>query len=528
MIAETEIRLPPELADDATECVRRLARGLGVAAGSITHHTILRRSLDARKGAPAWSLRVRVWIDEPFHPDPAPPPTLPDVRGAPPAVVVGSGPAGLFAALTLIELGVRPIVVERGTDVRGRRHAVARITRAGIVDPDDNYCFGEGGAGTFSDGKLYTRATKRGSVRRVLDVLVRHGAPPDILIDAHPHVGTNRLPQVVQALRATIVGCGGEIRFGTRVVDLAFAGGAVAGVVTAAGDVIDGRGVILATGHSARDVFAMLRRRGLALEAKPFAVGVRVEHPQALVDRMQYRCPTRSHGVPAASYSLVHQADGRGVFSFCMCPGGVICPAATSGDEVVVNGWSPSSRGLGFANAGIVVQVTPEDLAAYRDEGVLAGVAFQRALEHAAFVAGGGRLVAPAQRLVDFVEGRVSADLPRCSYRPGIHPAALHELLPPAIAERLRASFRAFGRTMRGYLTNEAVVVGVETRTSSPVRIPRDPVTLMHPQAAGLCPCGEGAGYAGGIMSAALDGQRAATALAGAAQRSLDNSASRK
>src|SRR5207248_3911773 len=288
----------------------------------------------------------------------------------------------------------RPIVLERGTDVRGRRHAVARITRAGIVDPENNYCFGEGGAGTFSDGKLYTRATKRGSIRDVLDVLVRHGAPPNILIDAHPHVGTNRLPQVVEALRATIVDCGGEVRFATRVTDLAFAGEVVTGVVTAADEVVAGRGVILATGHSARDVFALLHRRGLALEAKPFAVGVRVEPAQALVDRVQYRCRTRPQGLPAASYTFAHQVDGRGVFSFCMCPGGVICPAATSGDEVVVNGWSPSSRGLRFANAGIVVEVTPDDLAPHRDADVLAGIAFQRALEHAAFVAGGHDLCA--------------------------------------------------------------------------------------------------------------------------------------
>src|SRR5437867_2384336 len=426
MIAETEIRLPADAYDDATECTNRLARRLGVAAGAITHHVVVRRSLDARKGTPVCVLRVRVWIDEPFRAEPAPPRALRDVRGAPPAVVVGAGPAGLFAALTLIERGLRPIVLERGADVRGRRHAVARITRAGIVDPENNYCFGEGGAGTFSDGKLYTRATKRGSIRDVLDVLVRHGAPPDVLIDAHPHVGTNRLPQVVQALHATIVDCGGEVHFGTRVTDLALASGAVTGVVTAAGDHVAGRGVILATGHSARDVLTLLQRRGLALEAKPFAVGVRVEHPQALVDQIQYRCPTRPRGLPAASYALVRQVDGRGVFSFCMCPGGVICPAATSGDEVVVNGWSP------------------------------------------------------------------------------------------AIGERLRAGFRAFGRTMRGYLTNEAVVVGVETRTSSPVRIPRDPTSRMHPQASGLFPCGEGAGYAGGIMSAALDGQRTATALADA------------
>jgi uncharacterized FAD-dependent dehydrogenase len=519
VITETEIRIPPDVCDDAAERAHRLAQRLGVPSSAIAHYIVLRRSLDARKGTPVYVLRVRAWIDEPFRPEPSPPVALRDVRSAPPVVIVGAGPAGLFAALTLIERGLRPIVLERGEDVRGRRHAVARITRAGIVDPESNYCFGEGGAGTFSDGKLYTRSTKRGSIQHVLEVLVRHGAPADVLIDAHPHVGTNRLPQVVQALRATITDCGGAVHFGTRVDDLLLAGGRVTGVVTAAGDRIDGRAVILATGHSARDVLALLRRRGLALEAKPFAVGVRVEHPQALIDRIQYRSPTRPKGLSPASYALVDRVDGRGVFSFCMCPGGVICPAATAGDEVVVNGWSPSSRGLGFANSGIVVEVTADDLVPHRNEAELAGIAFQRALEHEAFVAGEGGLFAPAQRLVDFVAGRASPNLPRCSYRPGVRPANLHELLPPAIAERLRAGFRAFGRTMRGYLTNEAVVVGVETRTSSPVRIPRDPRSLMHPQARGLFPCGEGAGYAGGIMSAALDGQRVATAVVDPATR---------
>src|SRR5256712_420527 len=396
MIAETEIRLPADAYDDATECTHRLAHRLGVAAGAITHHVVVRRSLHGRKGTLVWVLRVPVRID------------------------------------------------------------------------------------------------------------------------ARRRVGRTRLPQVAQALGATMVDWGGEVYFGTRGADLALAGGAVTGVVPAAGDHVAGRGVILATGHSARDVLTLLQRRGLALEAKPFAVGVRVEHPQALVDQIQYRRTTRPRGVPAASYALVRQVDGRGVFSFCMCPGGVICPAATSGDEVVVNGWSPSSRGLGFANAGMVVEVTPDDLAPHRTEGVLAGIALQTALEHAAFVAGGGGLVAPAQRLVDFVEGRASSDLPRCSYRPGINPVNLHDLLPPAIREGLPAGVRALVPTIPGHLTHEAVVVGVETRTSSPVRIPRDPTSRMHPQASGLVPRCYGAGYAGGIMSAALDGQRTATALADA------------
>jgi len=511
VIGDTEIRIPPEALAEPGEIARRAARRLGVAAGAVVHAAVLRRALDARGRPPVFVLRVRLWVDEPYRPPPPRTPPWGDVRGAAPAVIVGAGPAGLFAALRLIELGIRPIVLERGRDVRGRRHDVARICRDGVVDPDSNYCFGEGGAGTFSDGKLYTRATKRGEVRRILEILVYHGAPPDILIDTHPHVGTNRLPQVVQAMRGTIVACGGEVRFGVRVAEVV---PGAAGVVTAAGERVGGRGVILATGHSARDVYELLRRRGLALEAKPFAVGVRVEHPQALIDALQYHCRVRPPALPPAAYRIAHQVAGRGVFSFCMCPGGVICPAATASDEVVVNGWSPSSRRLRFANAGIVVEVRPEDMAPYAAAGALAGVALQAALEHAAGAAGGGRLVAPAQRLADFAAGRASADLPSCSYPPGVRAADVGAILPPALRAALREGLRAIGRRLPGYLTNEAVVVGIETRTSAPVRIPRHPTTLMHPQMHGLLPCGEGAGAAGGIVSAAMDGERCATALA--------------
>ena len=473
----------------------------------MTATAVLRRSIDARRRPPVFVLRVRVWVDE--EPSAAPEwrLELPDVRAAAPAVVVGAGPAGLFAALRLIEGGVRPILLERGRDVRGRRLDVARLNREGVVDPESNYCFGEGGAGTFSDGKLYTRSTKRGDVERILRVLVRHGAPPDILVDAHPHIGTNRLPGVVQALRRTIVEHGGEVRFGARVTDLVLSAGGVRGVVLAGGERIEGRGVILATGHSARDVYAMLRGRGLRLEPKAFALGVRVEHPQALIDRLQYHAGSRPAGLPAAAYSLVTRAEGRGVYSFCMCPGGIICPSMTAPDEVVVNGWSPSSRSSRFANAGIVVETTVES------EDVLAGVALQAGIERAAATAAGGDAVAPAQRLVDFVEGRPSRDLPECSYVPGVRSVDLAAVLPAPATEALRAALVRFGRTMRGWLTNDAIAVGVETRTSAPVRIPRDATTCMHPDAPGLYPCGEGAGAAGGIVSAAMDGERCAAAL---------------
>jgi uncharacterized FAD-dependent dehydrogenase len=472
----------------------------------------LRRSIDARGKHPVYALRVRAWIDE--VPAAEAPWRLPlrDVRGAPPAIVVGAGPAGLFAALRLIEGGMRPIVLERGKDVRGRRHDVARLNRHGIVDPESNYCFGEGGAGTFSDGKLYTRATKRGTVERVLRVLVAHGAGADVLVDAHPHVGTNRLPGVVQALRETIVAHGGDVRFGARVDGLRIEGGRVTGVVTREGERIDGRGVVLATGHSARDVYDWLRRAGARLEQKAFALGVRVEHPQALVDAIQYHQPARPAALPPAAYTIARQVGERGVYSFCMCPGGIVCPAMTAPGEIVVNGWSPSRRTSRFANAGVVVETTAEDVHAFGGDDPLAGVRLQALVEHAAADAGGGACVAPAQRLDDFVAGRASADLPACSYVPGLRAVDLAEILPPRVTRALREGFVAFGRAMRGYMTRDAVVVGVETRTSSPVRIPRD-TAGMHPDLPGLYPCGEGAGAAGGIVSAALDGDRAATAL---------------
>ena len=399
-------------------------------------------------------------------------------------------------------------MLERGKDVRARRRDLAALTQRHVVDPDSNYCFGEGGAGTYSDGKLYTRSTKRGDIAAILETFVAYGASPDIRVDAHPHIGTNKLPGIITRMREAIVGAGGLVRFGARVTDLVVHDGKIAGVVLATGEEVPAARVILATGHSARDVFELLHRKGIAIVRKDFALGVRVEHPQAIIDEIRYHAKVRDPHLPPASYSAVQQVDGLGVFAFCMCPGGIIAPCATAPEEVVTNGWSPSKRNNPFANSGIVVEVrAPAD-----DPGddPLGGVRFQRALERAAWEAGGRTQVAPAQRMLDFLEGRASSTLPACSYPPGITSQRIDQLLPPAIATRLQGGLRAFGRAMRGYLTNEAVVVAVESRTSSPVRIPRDPVTLEHPEVRGLYPCGEGAGYAGGIVSAAMDGVRCA------------------
>lgn len=482
-----------------------------------TGFRIRRRSIDARKRCPEYLLQAEVYTQGPvpekrFMQTTA---DYPFVRPENPVIIVGAGPAGYFAALELISRGICPVILERGEDVRSRRIDIGRLHRKSIVNPDSNYCFGEGGAGTYSDGKLYTRSTKRGDVDGILRLFVEHGACEDILIDAHPHIGSNVLPRVVERLRKTILAHGGQIRFRSRVTDLVISQDRAVGVVTHDGQKICGRAVILATGHSARDIYRMLYRNRIRIEAKPFAIGVRIEHPQALIDRIFYHHSPRHENLPAASYRMVWQVDGRGVYSFCMCPGGFVVPASTAPGELVLNGMSLSRRDAPWANSGMVVELRPEDWSSFQDRGPLAALEFQHSVEKTAFEAGGnGSLRAPAQRMTDFVEGRISAMLPDTSYTPGVIPAPVHELLPEPVGSRLQSALTVFGKKYRGYLTREAMVLAVESRTSSPVRIPRDPVTLMHPQISRLYPCGEGAGYAGGIVSSAIDGRRAAQAVA--------------
>ncbi|PQV63532.1 hypothetical protein B1R32_11193 [Abditibacterium utsteinense] len=513
-----ELVLDFERADDDTARRQFAAEKLGIDVFQITHIRVKKRSLDARGKDVKFRLQAEVYINEPAPESDNFAPSYRAVSGTRRVVIIGCGPAGMFAALRLIELGIQPIILERGKDVQARRRDLAAINQRGIVDENSNYCFGEGGAGTYSDGKLYTRATKRGSIEAVLRTLVAHGAPPEIMVDAHPHIGSNRLPKVVQEMRNSILQAGGEIHFETRVVDflLQESGGKkrIAGIVTQNGAEIFGEATILATGHSARDIFEICKKRSVLLEAKPFAMGVRIEHPQPLIDQIQYRQKARDERLPAASYRLASTENGRGVFSFCMCPGGWIVPAATSRDEVVVNGMSLSRRDSPFANSGLVVAVETEDLAPFQSHGVLAGGHYQKSLEVRAALAGGGMQRAPGQRVVDFLSNRVSSSLPKCSYQPGLNSSALHELLPLPLATRLQSGLRSFEKMMRGYLSEEAVIIGVETRTSSPVRVPRDPATLEHVEVSGLFPCGEGAGYAGGIVSAAMDGVRVADACA--------------
>ncbi len=498
---------------------QKAARQAGIAAHQVSHVEILKSSLDARARQPVFRLRAEVYgIKEVFTPEPAILDGFKTVKGRKTVIIVGAGPAGYFAALELLEAGIKPIVLDRGKDAQARRRDLRAIQQLGEVNPHSNYCFGEGGAGTYSDGKLYTRSVKRGSVQKALRLFVEHGAKSDILVEAHPHIGSNKLPGVVQNMRQTILQYGGEVHFEQCVVDLILKDRKILGVETEATG--DGNGgtwladaVILATGHSARDIYYLLHKKGILIEAKPFALGVRVEHPQALIDSIQYKQNQRVDELPAASYSLVCQAAGRGVFSFCMCPGGLIVPAATSPGEIVVNGMSMSRRDSPFANSGVVTSVEMDDLLPWAQHGPFAAMMFQTEAEQALFNAGDGSQKAPALRLTDFIQGKLSRSLPKTSYIPGIHAAPLFDLLPNFIYQRLREGLTDFGKQMRGYYTEEAVVVATESRTSAPVRIPRDPHTLMHPEVESLFPCGEGAGYAGGIISAAMDGQKVARGI---------------
>ena len=509
MIKELTLALSPEKASSEKYYLPAAAAKLGVSAEQISFCRLRGRSIDARHGRVLINLRLDVYIDELPPKDEWQPVEYQNVEHCRPVIIVGAGPAGLFAALKFLQSGLKPIIVERGKDVHSRRLDIAAIHRNQGVNPDSNYGFGEGGAGTYSDGKLFTRSKKRGDISEVLRILYANGGNPDIMVDAHPHIGSDKLPGIIENIRKTINEHGGEVHFGVSFGSLILDGGRVRGIRTTADDEILADAVVLATGHSARDVYYSLHRQGVMLEQKAFAMGVRVEHPQSLIDSIQYSCRQRGPYLPAAAYSLVQQSGGRGVYSFCMCPGGIIVPASTADNEMVVNGMSPSARGSQWANSAIVVELRAEDIPPCVDP-VMAGLEFQMQYERLSFANGGHGQIAPAQRLTDFVERRVSSSLPRTSFTPGVMSSPMHQWLPEFIRQRLQDGLRQFDRRMRGFYTNEALLIGVESRTSSPLRIPRNPETMQHAQIQGFFPCGEGAGYAGGIVSSALDGQRCA------------------
>lgn len=513
MQIQVQLILTPEQAAKESQLKRRIADKAGVGEQDITHIRITKKSIDARSQQPKINLSAEVFINEQPNPDVLKRQfQFKDVLTAKPVLIIGAGPAGMFAALKLVELGLKPIVIERGKQAKERVSDIAALNRNKAFNTESNYCYGEGGAGTFSDGKLYTRSKKKGDSNEIFELFHYHGASDEILFEAHPHIGSDMLPGIVGNMSYTITSHGGEIYFDTKMKELIIEDNRAVGCVTTDGRTFRAEAVILATGHSAHDIYELLHAQGIQLEQKGFAMGVRVEHPQALIDSIQYHCPARGEYLPAANYSLVEQIDDRGVYSFCMCPGGRIVPAGTGENEIVVNGMSASKRNSPFANSGMVVEIRPEDIPEeFQQYGVLAGLRFQQHIEHLAYINNGGKgRVAPAQRLVDFVKGKVSADLPECSYMPGIISSPLHFWLPEHISKRLREAFRRFDRKMRGYLTNDAVVVAVESRSSSAVRIPRDPETGEHPQIKGLFPAGEGSGFSGGITSSAIDGQNAA------------------
>ena len=510
MINTLQIQVLPEIAFSEKLLKSSLAKELNILEKDIKHIEILKRSIDSRQRVTKIILKVDVYINESFVKKVEDIPKYKYVNDKDEVIIIGSGPAGLFAALKLIEKGLRPIILERGKDVRARRRDLANLTKNHIVNEDSNYCFGEGGAGTYSDGKLYTRSKKRGDVNKILDVLVQHGADEKIRVNAHPHIGTNKLPKIIQAIRNTIIQYGGQVIFDSRVTDILIKKNAIKGVELQDGTRIEAKKIILATGHSARDIYELLHKKEVAIEAKAFAIGVRVEHTQELIDQIQYKCKTRGEFLPPAPYSIVKQIKGRGVYSFCMCPGGIIAPCSTKSGEVVTNGWSPSKRDYPTSNSGIVMELKLEDFVKYEKYGPLAGLQFQKEIEQNAWKLGGETQKVPAQRLVDYTNNILSTDIPKTSYIPGTTSAVINTIFPDFIGENIQEGLRQMGEQMKGYFTNDAVVHAPESRTSSPVRIPRNRETFEHPQIKGLYPCGEGAGYAGGIISAAIDGEKCA------------------